>query len=142
MSHPFLTEKQHDDLKIFARIMHDRGGMEAITDDGYIILHMAMNGVPKPVVQAGDKTSVVMFSDKEWTWLVAMWTGFEGQGDNGLGCLRVKRDYLMKEFCPLGNFSQKRAVKIFHGMLSILCIHPEKIDFDYGSMNPMKVRLN
>jgi hypothetical protein len=142
MSHPFLTDKEHEDLKIFARIMHDRGGMEAITDDGFILLQMATNNIPKPTVQAGDKTSVVMFSDKEWSYLVAMWTRFEAQGDNGLGCLRVKRDYLMREFCPLGTFSQKRALKILMAMLCILHINPENIDFDFVNFGGFSNKLN
>jgi len=134
-THPFLTEEQHAKLVTFAKIMRERGEMTALHNDGEILLHMAMNSVPKPKVQAGDQHSVIMFSDSEWAWMVVMYQGFAEEGGNGLGALKVKREYLMKEFCPCGNYSPTRAKKIFDGMLCILQVDPRTVEYDLRQWN-------
>ncbi len=44
--------------------------------------------------------------------------------------LKVKKDYLLREFAPHGVQDTKRAGKIFGGMLSILGVDPRRVDLD------------
>lgn len=121
MSHPFLNEEEHTRLLTFARLMKERGGLEASTDDGHILLNMAMCNVPKPVFEPDDDYHVIVFSDVDWSWLVVAYS----QG--GYSALRVKRSFMEQEFSPNGHFNASRAKRIFDGMLCILCVDPRNV---------------
>ena len=128
--HPFLDAAATGKLTTFARIFKERGKMQAITDDALIITTMAMNGVPKPTAQAGDKHKVILFSDKKWSWLVVIYQGFfEG---NGLAALKIDRNYLKAEFTIHGEFTAVRAQKIINGLLCIMQVNPRDVEFDWG----------
>jgi len=128
-AHAFLDEASAAKLVKFAEILRIRGKMMAVTDDALILLSMAMNGIPNPKVQAGDHHKVILFSDKQWSWLVVVYQGFtEG---NGLAALKIDRKYLMNEFMVRGTFNPQRAQKIVNGMLCVMQVNPRDVEMDW-----------
>ena len=131
--HSFLADEPAKNLVKFAEILKERGNLTVILDDALIITTMAMNGVPKPEVQAGDHHKVILFSDTKWSWLVVIYQGFvEG---NGLAALKIDRAYLRREFCPVGVFNENRARRITNGLLALLQVNPNDVEFDWGGLS-------
>lgn len=126
--HPFLTESQHKSLLIAAKILKEAGELSCLTDDAHITLLMVTNGVDVPAVQAGDNHKVILFSDDKWSYVVVRYGGFADKQDNGLGAIKIKRDYLQAEFkrAGVGDDWPKR---ILDFMLCILQVDPRKVDF-------------
>lgn len=133
-AHPFLSDEQFEKLKRFSDILQRGGKMKPLTDDGEILLTMAMNNVQFPPLNHGDNHQVLLFSDKNHCYIVAKYANFE-HGDNGYGGLRIDREYLMREFMPLGDFKEDRANKITDGLLSILLVDPRQVELDMGEIS-------
>lgn len=134
--HPFLDAKQTQDLKKFAEIMHINGQMTAMTVNELIARDMLENGCPPPHVQAGDHHCAVLFSNKEWSWLVVAYKGFENKKGNGLAALKVKRKYLFEQFKnAAGVFDPERAKRIVDGMFALMLVNPRDVEFDWGGFD-------
>ena len=136
--HSFLADEPAKNLIKFAEILKERGKLTVILDDAMIITTMAINGVPKPEVQAGDHHKVILFSDATWSWLVVIYQGFVD--GNGLAALKIERAYLRREFCPVGIFNENRARRIVNGMLCILQVNPNDVEFDWSVLQGSQKR--
>jgi hypothetical protein len=132
MTHIYLSDADDAKLKVFARLMRERGKMTVVLDDALIITTMAANGILKPQVQAGDHHKVILFSDKDWSWLVVIYQGF--MDGNGLASLKIDRKYLFAEFCVLGKFNMGRAALITASLLAILQVHPKDVEMDWSNI--------
>ena len=129
MERSFLEPADCSKLKRFAEVISIQGKMRLITNDAWIRLQMALCNCREPDIIPGEKFVVMLFGDKEWCFVCVRHQGHDLPEDNGLSALRIKRDYLMKQFAPDGNPNNWRMETIMSCLFSILNVDPAAIDF-------------